>query len=286
MEINMYEPTHIPVFGEKNALLSGVNFSLHYNNSFIKHDDPDIEPAHIHEYTEIFFNVSSEVSFLINNRIFPVAHGNAVLLGANDIHVCIYEKSCNHEYFCLWIDAVAESPITALLRETKGDGLLCFDGKTAESIRLLLFSLWEIYFLEGKDAEKASLFLQIVTLLSKRNAMSPTGANVPEQFQRILDDINENFATIHYVSDIIDKHFVSSATLDRWFRRYLHITPREFLESKKLSHAANLLAVGESVTDACLKSGFSDCSHFIRLFKKKFGETPLKYKQRSSKSGL
>ena len=281
----MYEPTHLPVFHEKNALLTGVNFSLLYKDCFVKHDDPDIEPAHIHEYAEIFFNISSEVSFLVNNRIFPVAHGNAVMVGANDIHVCIYEKSCNQEYFCLWIDSVAESPISALLREAKGDGLLCFDGKTAESIRLLLFALRDIYCDEGKDIEKASLFLQIVTLLGKRNLMSPLGYNVPEQFQRILDDINDNFSTIHYVGDIIDKHFVSSATLDRWFRRYLHITPREFLESKKLSHAANLLAAGESVTDACLRSGFSDCSHFIRLFKKKFGETPLKYKQRASKSG-
>lgn len=285
MEICMYEPTHLPIFREKNALLTGVSFSLLYNNSFVRHDDPDIEPAHIHEYTELFFNISSEVSFLVNNKIFPIAHGNAVLVGANDIHVCIYEKSCNQEYFCLWIDSVAESPISTLLKEAKGDGLLCFDSKTSESLRLLLFSLWDIYEVEGMDTERASLFLQIVTLLSKRNAISPMDANVPEQFQRILDDINENFASLHYVSDIISNHFVSSATLDRWFRRYLHITPREFLESKKLSHAANLLAAGESVTDACLRSGFSDCSHFIRLFKKKFGETPLKYKQRSTNNG-
>ena len=277
----MYEPTHIPVFHEKNTLLSGVNFSLHYKDSFIKRDDPDIEPAHIHKYFEVFFNISSEVSFLVNNKIYRVAHGNAVLIGANDIHVCIYEKSCNHEYFCLWIDSVAESPITSFLKDAMSDNLLCFDSKTAENIRLLLFSLYDIYCDKGKETEKAAIFLQIVTLLGKRSMASSVQVNVPEQFQRILDDINENFASIKYVGDIVDKHFVSSATLDRWFKRYLHITPREFLESKKLSHAACLLAAGESVTDSCMKSGFSDCSHFIRLFKRKFDETPLKYKQRS-----
>ena len=282
----MYEPTHIPEFRAKNALLSGLNFSLLYMDKYVDQDDPDIEPAHIHEYWEIFFNISSEVSIFDNNSIYPVAHGNAIITKANDIHVCVYEKSGRHEFFCLWIDAQEDSPVTRRLCEALCDNLLCFDGETAEKIRLLLFSLRDIYEEEGKDVERAVLFLQLITLLNSRRAYDGVQAKIPEQFQRILDDIDENFVNIRYVGDIVERHFVSTATLDRWFKRYLHITPREFLESKKLSHAANLLATGESVTDACLKSGFSDCSHFIRLFKRKFGETPLKFKQRSSQNGV
>ena len=36
---------------------------------------------------------------------------------------------------------------------------------------------------------------------------------------------------------------------------------------------------GASVTAAATNAGFSDCSHFIVLFKKKFGQTPLEYKK-------
>ena len=85
---------------------------------------------------------------------------------------------------------------------------------------------------------------------------------------------------VRSVNDILTSHFVSSATLTRWFRKYLHSSPREYLESVKLANAAVLLSNGHSVTDACMRSGFSDCSHFIVLFKKKFGETPLKYKKK------
>ncbi|MBP3591363.1 MAG: AraC family transcriptional regulator [Clostridia bacterium] len=45
-------------------------------------------------------------------------------------------------------------------------------------------------------------------------------------------------------------------------------------------YVLELLKKDASVTEACTAAGFSDCSHFIVLFKKKFGETPLKYKKR------
>ena len=53
------------------------------------------------------------------------------------------------------------------------------------------------------------------------------------------------------------------------------------IEAKKLSASAEMLSRGTSVTEACMKCGFSDCSYFISLFKKKFGQTPLQYKNQT-----
>ena len=127
--------------------------------------------------------------------------------------------------------------------------------------------------------EKTSYLLQILTMLKKGVARSTREAPIPTPLQGILDDIHENFASIRTVGDIVSSHFVSPATLTRWFRTYLHASPRDYLEAVRLSNAAILLSSGCSVTDACMRSGFADCSHFIVLFKKKFGVTPLQYKK-------
>ena len=87
------------------------------------------------------------------------------------------------------------------------------------------------------------------------------------------------FAEIHHVNELPSRFFVSPATMNRWFRRYLHLTPHAFLESKKLSHAKTLLGEGKSVTEACMTAGFSDCFRFIATFYNKFGVTPYKYKR-------
>ena len=123
--------------------------------------------------------------------------------------------------------------------------------------------------------------LQILLLFRETNTRKREAeVLLPETLQRIMDDIRENFAEIGTVNRILQSHFVSSSTLTRWFRTYLHTSPREYLESQKFSCALELLREGASVTDACMRSGFSDCAHFIARFKKKFGETPLQYKKR------
>lgn len=135
---------------------------------------------------------------------------------------------------------------------------------------------------KGSELEKISYLLRILTIFETKTSNDAAQAEIPEALQKVLDDIHENFAEICSVNDILTSHYLSSATLTRWFRKHLHSSPREYLESVRLSNAAVLLLNGYSVTEACMRSGFSDCSHFIVLFKKKFGETPLKYKKKAN----
>ncbi len=277
----MYEPRNLPQLNEAISALSSMRFSIVYNNKYSKADDPDADPLHIHNFLEIFLNVSSDISFLVNNNLYPVPKGDAVISRPGEIHMGIFHKAAVQEHICIWIDADFASPIFSFWRKEDFCPLFSFDEKTKKELLSLASSLLDICENEGSELKKASYLLRILTIFEKE--ASPDAAaqsDIPEPLQRILDDIHGNFAEIRSVSDILASHFVSSATLTRWFRKHLHTSPREYLESVRLSNAAVLLSNGYSVTDACMRSGFSDCSHFIVLFKKKFGETPLKYKKK------
>lgn len=266
----MYEPRYSPTMQE--SFIDGVRFGALKADRYVRVGDPDIEPLHIHEYVEIFFNVSSDVSFLINNNLYPVKQGEAVVSRANELHVCIYNSSGEHSYFCLWIDAPAESPLLEFLKSKEGSPLFELDDRE----RMLAFL--ECIAEPKSRLEQNAAFLGLLAMFDRSGKDAGASKKLPEGLQRILDDLRESFAEIKGVAEIAEAHFVSTATLNRWFRKYIHSSPREYLESLKLSQAAKLLSSGESVTEACMRSGFSDCSHFIALFKKKFGETPLKYK--------
>ena len=58
-----------------------------------------------------------------------------------------------------------------------------------------------------------------------------------------------------------------------------YIQDNSDIETKKLAHAVRLLSEGKTVSYASAESGFADCSHFIVLFKRKFGKTPLQFKR-------
>lgn len=275
----MYEPKNLPQLNETISAFSGIRFSVVHNNKYRKIDDSDADPLHIHNYIEIFFNVSSDVSFLLNNNLYPVPAGDAVISYPGDIHMGIFHKSSVQEHVCIWIDADFTSPIFSFLHKEDFCPLFSFDEETKKTLQSLVFSLLDVCEKEGSELEKVSYLLRILTIFEKKTPHYVAQADIPEPLQKVLDDIHENFAEIRSVNDILTSHFLSSATLTRWFRKHLHSSPREYLESVRLSNAAVLLSNGHSVTEACMRSGFSDCSHFIVLFKKKFGVTPLKYKK-------
>lgn len=69
---------------------------------------------------------------------------------------------------------------------------------------------------------------------------------------------------------------VSARSLQKGFRRYMGMSPRDFLLSCRLDRARELLCapVGLNVTAVAFDSGFTDLSFFANKYREKFGELP------------
>ena len=275
----MYEPKYLPQLNNSANSLGKMRFAILYENKYFSVDDPNSDPLHLHEYLEIFVNLSSDVTFLVKNNVYRVGQRDAVLTRPSDTHVCIFNRNEIHEHCCIWIDADFALPEFDFLKKTDFCPLFSFDEQTKTKLKGLVLSLLSACENGGSELEKSAYILQILTLFEKNGKESEGLVSVPKQLQNILDDIHAHFFEVSNVTDLIKNNFVSSATLNRWFRKYIHTSPREYLESVRLSNAVTMLQNGASVTDACMSSGFSDCSHFIVLFKKKFGVTPFQYKK-------
>lgn len=75
----------------------------------------------------------------------------------------------------------------------------------------------------------------------------------------------------------------SVATFKREFRQYYHTTPGKWLTHKRLEHAKLLLATSKkSISEIAYDSGFENISHFSRIFKEKYGTSPLQYRNAQS----
>ena len=73
----------------------------------------------------------------------------------------------------------------------------------------------------------------------------------------------------------------SAAHVSRACRAHLGRTPTDVVNEARLTHAARLLErTGRDVTDIWLTSGFGNAGHFHKLFRERFGVTPLRYRQR------
>lgn len=73
----------------------------------------------------------------------------------------------------------------------------------------------------------------------------------------------------------------SVSAFKKEFSDYYHTTPGKWLTQKRLEHAKSLLETSRrSVSEVAFNSGFENLSHFSRIFKEKYGTSPLQYQNR------
>lgn len=70
----------------------------------------------------------------------------------------------------------------------------------------------------------------------------------------------------------------------RQTRKYLGLSPTQYVNRIRVQHAAMLLAgTDRSMTELALYCGFENLSYFHRLFRQQYGTTPRSYRQRHQK---
>ena len=106
---------------------------------------------------------------------------------------------------------------------------------------------------------------------------------IPSLVKNALEYISGSYGEITGIAPIAKRFFVSEQYLATVFKKHVGVTVGEYLQTKKISAAKELLKEGASVAFTCYECGFSDCSYFIKVFSKTVGETPHRYAKRFEK---
>ena len=92
--------------------------------------------------------------------------------------------------------------------------------------------------------------------------------------------MEENFAYNLKLEEYAQLCHMSLSTFKKTFKQYYHTTPASWLKNKKLDLAHDqVLTTDVSISHISFDCGFEDTSHFIRVFKERYGFTPLQYRQ-------
>ena len=100
----------------------------------------------------------------------------------------------------------------------------------------------------------------------------------PRWLQSVEDAIEAAGAETPSVTDLAALAGVHASHLLRTFRRYHGTTVATYVRSRRIERARNEVAKGDRpLSMIALDAGFSDQSHFTRVFRQTFGETPARY---------
>ena len=278
MERTVYEPMPITIVCEDDI----VGYEGRHYVTPIRVNEVDDKGAHIHSFCEIYVNVSGNVSFMVENNVYPVSSGDIVISRPNEVHHCIYHEDCVHEHYCIWISAAGElmkDMTTVFFDRTAGEGNLI---SMSDEDKAKLFEYLKVFCVENdavirRDAATLSAFFGILGLVEQNKAKTIPARQHPELMRDILLYIEKHFTGSCKVEEVAEAFFISRSALGGMFKKYMNLSPSKYIEAKRFSYAKSLLAKGENVQKVCDACGFSDCSYFISAFKKRFSITPYQY---------
>lgn len=246
-------------------------------------DAPEnVNDSHVHPECEIYVNLSGDVSFMVENRMYGIMPYDIVITRPYEYHHCIYNSDKLHRHFwILFSPGENKALFPKFFNRTAGEGnLLAVTEEKREELASLCKKMSEC---ELSKSEKYACFFRLISLIEGASPPSRPERASRDGLSDVLNYISENFRSDVSISDLSEKYGFSLNTLERRFRETLGMSPSEYLKKKRLAAAAELLFHGKSVSEACEESGFSDYSHFIAVFRKSYGMTPLQYKKSISR---
>lgn len=127
--------------------------------------------------------------------------------------------------------------------------------------------------------------IEILNILnSNHKSISTFEQNKNTLLLNILSYIENSYSENQIINSITKSFGISRSSLWRLFKQEINTTPTKYLQKIRLENARNLLEDGYDITTTSSRCGFSDCSHFIKKFKEKYGVTPLNYKKNCKKT--
>ncbi|NBH39886.1 YSIRK-targeted surface antigen transcriptional regulator [Enterococcus faecalis] len=97
------------------------------------------------------------------------------------------------------------------------------------------------------------------------------------QISSVVQYIGLNMYTKISVRQIAQYFSMSEASLRTAFKREMNISIHNYILRRKISESKVMLKSNSTISDVALSLGFSDASHFSKVFKKISGTSPKKY---------
>lgn len=238
----------------------------------------------------IFYVLEGKKTWHTAHGAYEIGQGNCVLVrkGATileqffDIGFCLVLFFIPDEFICNTLKS-RSAPIARPGRQYPPVMAL----NSTELLRSFFVSMYA-YFSSTKEPDKTLLELKFRELILNI-ADDPLNVEALSYFCSLMNEpqavslervMNDNYCFNLKLEQYATLSNRSLSAFKRDFQKQFGTTPGKWLQEKRLQHAMFLLANRDkTVSEAAFESGFENLSHFSRVFKLRFGNSPAAVKQ-------
>ena len=251
-------------------------------------------PVHWHDEFEIIYVKSGFLTVSISGENYIGKPGDAFVVSPGNLHF-MGSQTGNVDYFTFlfplkYISFRTDDILDDKLLEPLNSGHLMISPEIEDTVKEQCEQLVEIYGTKKEESQSKItaqiktkiILLQFILKLWKKGFIvenDTSGKNTVEK--EMVSYIQQNFTGKILLKEFGKQFHLSEKYISRYFKEHFHITISQYVTYLRLEHAKQLLQDTDiPVTEVAMQSGYQNVSYFIRSFKKTYGMSPLKYRNK------
>ncbi len=282
---------------EANHKIDGIDSWIHCINYQNLHPNRNKKRVdyHYHEYIELLYFYEGEGNIWINGNKSDIIENSLVIINSNTAHdvfitkptsyICIkFSPSILYDNEAFFLNFKYAYPFTS----KEQNYVLDYEQIKESSISILIDEIikeWigmEYGFELAIRANILKIFTTILRLY-KNSGYIPTNNNITNGIRNAILYIESNYSTVTE-KDVADLCKFSYNYFSGYFKSVVGVSFKDYVHRIRLSEAEKMLLTSDkNITEIAQETGFCTTSHFISVFKKEKGITPLQFKKLSKK---
>ncbi len=242
-------------------------------------------PIHTHDFYELFYVVKGRAMHSVNGMSECLLFGTAELLRPEDSHEYSFINRYDMELISIGIEREVMQEILSFVEVSEGTVRACelplkisYHAKKAESVASKLMKLQRITDSKRRRTYAKTLISQILLDMLDHGEES---LSIPFWLDALLIEMTKQDNFCMGLPRMLELSNVSQSHLNREMKKYLGLTPTEFINFKRIAYASELLLENKyTITEISGKCGFETASNFYENFKRVYDCSPKEFMRR------
>lgn len=231
-------------------------------------------PPHLHQSFELLLITGGSMEVSVDEKVYEVNAGEVVLIFPNQIHsftsvdsahmVFLFSPQFIQAYWTEKSDSIPENNVVILDEHTRN----------------ALMQLTK----ESSKFEIKGVLYSICAEFDKHTSYKRIAADKQTLLFKIFSYVEKNFMEDCSLATLAASVGYNAEYVSRFFKSKMGISYNNYVNIRRLNHAAHLLGNTDQTMLACaLESGYTSLRTFNRNFKEHYGVTPHEYKKGAQK---
>lgn len=284
-EILHYDDPDYTVFCRHNYIPAGINLR-------------EWTPNHYHEEVELVYIEKGKAHHTINDHYVTLEQGQGLFINARQFHELITDEQEDCTLYCLifnpWMlrNCIRMEQRVSRIADNENLEYIFLDVKN-QWHKDVVDELIDIVNMSGDESRSGETIGHLFSIWDKIYNNSYIECS-PDKYvnrdQRIVKSmvsfIQNNFRDDISLEQICQSVGVGRTKCTELFKKYVHLTPVDFLRNYRLEKSIELLRDTDmSVAEIAYNIGFSSASYYGEYFKKITGMTPKHYRNMLMRKG-